>query len=295
MDSARILVVDDDAAIRRVIGQVLRKSGGHEVHSASDGEEALAFLEERGYDWDLVITDLLMPRLDGVGLIRALRERAPQVSSLVLTAHKRDQRVVECLELGAFDYILKPVHVKDLLQTVRRAWARHQRFHGHTDQVEITSEFEGWVELTAPSDFEYVERFQKFTSLLGDVPLAKEERDNIRLAVDELGQNAVEWGNRKDRTKRIHLSYCVFEDRIVLKIEDEGEGFDVEALGDPSANPLEHIMSRLSSGKRVGGYGIFLSKKLVDEVDYSDKGNVVLLTKYFSSNPPESAEADAPS
>ena len=99
--------------------------------------------------------------------------------------------------------------------------------------------------------------------------------------MDELGQNAVEWGNRNDRKKQIHLSYCVFNDRIVFKVEDEGEGFDPGTLRDPSIDPLKHIMERMKEGKRAGGYGVFISKKLMDDVIYSESGNTVLMTKFF--------------
>jgi anti-sigma regulatory factor (Ser/Thr protein kinase) len=111
--------------------------------------------------------------------------------------------------------------------------------------------------------------------------MATEEKEAIRLAIDEIGTNAVEWGNRGDRSKKIRISYCLFDDRIVFKVEDEGDGFDPDALGDPSVDPLAHIMARMQSGKRAGGYGVFLTKNVMDEVIYSDKGNVVLMTKYL--------------
>ena len=98
-----------------------------------------------------------------------------------------------------------------------------------------------------------------------------------------IGQNAVEWGNREDSSKHIRLSYCMFNDRVVFKIQDEGEGFDVKKLKDPSRDPLTHIMERISDGKRMGGYGIFMSKSIMDDIVYSERGNVVVMTKLFAS------------
>jgi anti-sigma regulatory factor (Ser/Thr protein kinase) len=75
----------------------------------------------------------------------------------------------------------------------------------------------------------------------------------------------------------------MFNDRVVFKIEDEGEGFDMKALKDPSRDPLAHIMERMSDGKRMGGYGIFMTRSIMDDIQYSDRGNVVVMTKLFTS------------
>lgn len=281
MAKKRILVVDDEPHIRKVLTTVLGKCPDYHVETARDGREALDFLEAREFDWDLVISDMMMPRMNGYELIRALKEAAPQVSSLVLTAHKDDSNVVKCLQTGAYDFLLKPLSVEKLLAAVRHALERHDRFDGHGDNFNVRSELEGWVELTAPSDFEYVERFQRFTSLLGNVPISDEDKEDIRVAIDELGQNAVEWGNKQDRNKQIHLSYCIFRDRIVFKIEDEGAGFNPDNLNDPSKDPLEHILNRMQEGKRAGGYGIFITRQLMDDIVYNERGNTVILTKYF--------------
>ncbi len=284
MAKTRILIVDDEPHIRKVISNVLEKTESYDVASAADGQEAVDFLRERDYDWDIVVTDMMMPRMNGEAVVTTLRSEAPHISCLVLTAHKNDDNVVRCLGMGAIDYILKPISVGRFLQTIQRAVERHQRFEGKGEDIEVRREMDGWVELTAPSDFEYVERFQKFTALLGDAPLDPDEKEDIRVAIDELGQNAIEWGNRQDRKKRISLCYCIFHDRIVFKIQDQGEGFDPNALSDPSADPLAHIMNRMEEGKRAGGYGVYITKQLMDEIVYSERGNAVLLTKLFKKN-----------
>lgn len=278
----RILVVDDEAHIRKLISNVLSKTPEYAVDTASDGQEALDWLRERDFDCDLVVTDMQMPRMNGEELIRAVVDEHPEIPLVVLTAHKNDQNVIRCLQLGTVEYLTKPISVQQLLQTVQRVLERHARFEGKGEAISVESGVQGWVELTAPTDFEYVERFNKFTNLLGSVPLSDEEKEDIRVALDELGQNAVEWGNRHDREKRIHLSYCIFNDRLVFKIEDEGEGFDPETLRDPSIDPLAHIMERMKEGKRAGGYGVFIGKKLMDDMLYSESGNTVLMTKFFS-------------
>jgi CheY-like chemotaxis protein/anti-sigma regulatory factor (Ser/Thr protein kinase) len=286
MTKRRILVVDDEPHIRRIVSDVLGKVPEYEVETATDGDEALEKLRSEGFAHDLVLTDIMMPRLSGLELVRHLREEAPKVACVVLTAFRNDRNVARCLETGAFDFLMKPISVEQLLQTLRRAFDRYDRFTGADDDLSVQQQAEGWIEITAPSDFEYVERFQKFTAQLGDVPLGEDEREDIRVAIDELGQNAIEWGNREDRSKRINLSYCIFHDRIVFKIEDQGEGFSPEALSDPSKDPLAHIMNRMEEGKRAGGYGVYITRQLMDDVVYNEKGNVVLLTKLFNKPRP---------
>ncbi len=285
-----LLVVDDDPHIRKICADVLRKSDLYQVQTAENGEEALKLLSESNFAYDLVLTDVQMPKMTGEQLIQAVLPDHPRIAFIVFTAYKNDQNVLRCLKLGAVDYLEKPISVEKLLQIVRRALDRHDRFSGEEGELDITSEVQGWVEITAPTDFEYVERFQKFTALLGNIPLGDEAKEDIRVAVDELGQNAVEWGNRGDRHKRIHLSYCVFPDRIVFKIEDEGEGFSPGGLRDPSVDPLAHIMERMKEGKRAGGYGVYITRQLMDDVQYNDKGNVVLLTKHFRGQAADQAQ-----
>lgn len=292
MTKTRILIVEDEPPIRSLIVGLLSKEETYTIEQAKDGREALDFLEERGFDWDVILTDMQMPRMTGYELIQQVSAKETDISIIVLTAFKNDSQVIGCLERGVYDYVLKPVSVRELLNVVRRVAERRCRLHGKKVDIEVTSGLHGWVELTAPSNFEFVERFRTFSTLLGEIPLEKKIKDDLRIAIDELGQNAVEWGNQNVEERRIRLSYCIFNDRIVFKVEDEGEGFNPETLSDPSLDPLAHIMNRISSGKRIGGYGVFITKQLMDDIMYSEKGNVVILTKYFGeyARPSQPAE-----
>src|SRR5512139_1431090 len=101
---ARILVVDDEPGIREFVGDVLRLDG-HEVVEAEDGRVASRRVDERGFD--LVVTDLKMPHVDGMMLVRKLRSEQPEVEVIVMTAHGSVESAVEAMKLGAFDYLSK--------------------------------------------------------------------------------------------------------------------------------------------------------------------------------------------
>ena len=147
-----------------------------------------------------------------------------------------------------------------------------------TDDLSITQGFQDWIELTAPSHERVIYQLE---ALLDDVAGETENSAMLKMVIREMTSNAIEWGNRKDESRKIRVSYCRFEDRIVFKVEDEGEGFNPEAVFDPTEDPYAGVEERLESGKRFGGYGMAMVKNIMDGVMYNDRGNVVLLTKYL--------------
>jgi two-component system response regulator AtoC len=114
----QILVVDDEANLRRVLTAQLTRDG-YEVHSAEDGEAGLAFLRE--HHIDLVITDLRMPKLDGMDLLRAALRDDPSRPVVMMTAHGTVDTAVEALKTGAFDYITKPFDQNEVRIVVKKA------------------------------------------------------------------------------------------------------------------------------------------------------------------------------
>ena len=118
MSKPSILVVDDEAKMRRLLGLMLERLG-YEVLSAEDGEAALACLNE--HPVDLMITDLRMPRMDGMTLLRTLREEDNQVTVIVVTAHGAVESAVEAMKYGASDYIVRPFELEAIEAAVERA------------------------------------------------------------------------------------------------------------------------------------------------------------------------------
>ena len=121
---ARILVVDDEDGLRSFFVETL-ELGGHVVAEAPDGEAAWALLARQAFD--LMLTDLRMPRLDGMELLRRVRAQFPEMEVIVLTAHGTVSTAVEALKLGAFDYLQKPVESPDeVLVLAERALERRR-------------------------------------------------------------------------------------------------------------------------------------------------------------------------
>ncbi len=113
----RALVVDDDAGVRFTLRDVL-ESADLDVDEAEDGAAALASLADRSYD--LVITDLRMPRVDGMALLNATRQMAEPPKVIMITAFGSERLVVEAMKAGAYDYFKKPFELDDLLRVVSR-------------------------------------------------------------------------------------------------------------------------------------------------------------------------------
>ena len=137
--SERVLIVEDDAAARVGLEQLV-KSWGFMAESAADGEEALEKVTT--FRPAIVITDLVMPRMDGLALLRALQQQGADVTTLLLTAQGTVETAVEAMKEGAYDYLTKPVDIQRLkilldkiverLETLRevKALRRQLREHG---------------------------------------------------------------------------------------------------------------------------------------------------------------------
>lgn len=115
---ARVLVVDDDPGLRYTLVEIL-EAEGLEVTSVDSGEAALLALRSGAYS--LVITDLRMPGLDGMGLLAALRREPRPPRVVMITAHGSERTAVEAMKAGAWDYLRKPFEVEELLRVVERA------------------------------------------------------------------------------------------------------------------------------------------------------------------------------
>ncbi len=134
-DAQRILLVDDEDAIQTLLAYPLRKDG-YEVVKAQDGREALERFAERRFD--LVVLDIMLPKLDGIEVCRRLRSRS-QVPIIMLTAKDDEIDKVIGLEMGADDYITKPFSVREFRSRVKAALRRAEMLKRPADEEPIVA------------------------------------------------------------------------------------------------------------------------------------------------------------
>ena len=116
----KILVIEDEAAIRRVLGKILREENdSYIVDEAEDGMDGLEKI--KADDYDLVLCDIKMPKMDGVEVLEAVKKFKPEIPFVMISGHGDLETAINTMRLGAFDYISKPPDLNRLLNTVRNA------------------------------------------------------------------------------------------------------------------------------------------------------------------------------
>ena len=122
---SRILIIEDEAAIRRVLTKILSEES--ETYSVEDVEDGIQGLERiKNNDYDLVLCDIKMPKMDGVELLEAVKKIKPEIPMVMISGHGDMETAIQTMRLGAFDYISKPPDLNRLLNTVRNALDKKQ-------------------------------------------------------------------------------------------------------------------------------------------------------------------------
>jgi two-component system, OmpR family, response regulator len=120
-NSARVLLIDDEVAFTSNLAMILSVRG-YEATAVHDGESAVRAVEEG--DFDVAILDLLMPGIDGIETLRQIKRKKPLLEVIMLTGHGSVATGVEGMNLGAFDYAMKPIDIGDLLEKIADAYQR---------------------------------------------------------------------------------------------------------------------------------------------------------------------------
>ena len=172
---AKLLIVDDEEGIRDFLGDVLEDEG-HDVTLASDGQEAADLLTKHAFH--LMLTDLKMPRLDGLSLLRKARAEAPEMEVIVLTAHGTVETAVEAMRLGAFDYLTKPLSGPAELRLLTARALEHRRLRDDRE-LQTGDDDDGFVAedpatLAVVDQLRRVARTEATVLLLGESGTGKE-------------------------------------------------------------------------------------------------------------------------
>src|SRR3954463_8169177 len=138
MAAERILIVDDEEAIREIVASMLTIAG-YRCQQACSGVEALAILES-GEEFELMLSDLMMAELDGIGLLERTKEKYPDMPVVMVTAVHDISVALAAIRNGAYDYLLKPFEREQLLATVRRAMEnRRLKIENRSYQTDLES------------------------------------------------------------------------------------------------------------------------------------------------------------
>jgi DNA-binding NtrC family response regulator len=115
--NAKVLIVDDEKVIRDSL-ELLLKDEGYKADTSTDGEDALQKIKQE--DYDIVITDIKMPKLDGIELMQKARDVSPNSFFIIMTAYASVNTAIEALRKGAYDYLIKPVEFDDVILRLKR-------------------------------------------------------------------------------------------------------------------------------------------------------------------------------
>ena len=276
MRTPRILVVDDDRATRHVARAALVKAG-FTVRVAKDGVQALARL--RATRFDLMLLDVWMPRMDGLGVLERLTRVKARPRIVVMTSDDAPETLLRAIRQQAHQYVHKPLAPAALVSLVRDALKR-----GVQTPIEVVSARSNWVELVVPCTRDNADRLHDIMAQL-ETDLPEDVRESVGYAFRELLLNAVEWGGKLDPTRKVRIAYLRAKRMLMYRIVDPGPGFTLEGLEHAAIShpddPIEHTRIREEKGIRPGGFGILMVRSKVDELIYNEKQNEVVFVKYL--------------
>jgi two-component system, OmpR family, response regulator len=121
MKKAKVLIVDDEEAFANNIAKLISKRG-YDIKAVYSGQSAISALDE--CDFDVIILDLKMPGLDGLSTLKIIKGKKPSIEVIILTGHGSMDSGIDGIQLGAFDFLMKPVRFDDLYEKVRQAFQR---------------------------------------------------------------------------------------------------------------------------------------------------------------------------
>ena len=297
---ANILVVDDSEFDRHVTGALLAERAGWRAIFAEDGKQALALLQREPVD--LVLTDLLMPEINGLELVEAIRRDHAAVPVILMTAHGSEEIAGAALQKGAASYVPKNNLARDLVSTVEDVLSVTRTNRNMQQVLQCLTETEfNFVLANDPTQLQPL--IGHLQDLMTQMKLA-EKGGLIRVgtALHEALTNAIEHGNlelrselrdkddRREyvllidrrrqempyRDRRIYVSAHFSRQRAVFTIRDEGPGFDPSKLPDPT-DP--------ANLEKVSGRGLYLIRTFMDEVSFNATGNAITLVKRRKGSP----------
>lgn len=280
-----LVVACEDSQVKVLVSTIL---SSWKLECARDNKEALALMEKSAFD--VVITDQTRTGLEGVELLRKLRQARPHTRVIIVADRRNPADVIAAIRERAFSYFSKPLSMQAFEEVLQLA----MESSAWEESIEILSGTDAWLRLSVRCDVLTANRLHQFVREFLDLPEGDE--DKVATACREMLLNAMEHGGRFDPERRIEIGYIRARRVVLIRIKDPGQGFSLKenldtAANNPPDDPTFHMKHREAMGMRPGGYGILLAKNLVDELFYIEKGNEVLLIKYIDEDQGGSASS----
>jgi CheY-like chemotaxis protein len=291
-----VLVVDDSAMDRHLAGAIVQKMGNWQASFAGNGVEALHLLEKQRPD--VVLTDMLMPVMDGLQLVTAIRSKYPLIPVILMTAHGSEDVAIQALGKGAASYVPKKSLARDLPETleqvlsVSKSKVQGARLLQHLEIQEshfilpndttliaaLVSHIEEdatRLHLCEPSGLVLlgVAIHEALTNAMlhGNLELDSAMRENDEKHYYHLGQQRRQ--EEPYMNRRVYVTTRYTRQELTIIVRDEGKGFDPSNLPDPT-DPA-------NLGK-VSGRGLLLIQTFMDRVSHNERGNEITMVKRCS-------------
>lgn len=292
----RILVVDDSAMDQKIAAGLLQKDTGWEIEFASDGRQAWHRLQKQDVSSpDVIVTDLQMPEMNGLDLVRQVQREMPLVPVILMTAQGSETIAVEALQQGAASYVPKSKLASMLAPTVQQVLALAVERRSKRALLRYMQTME--CSFVLDNDTSVLTSLVSYLQgILRDMDVLS-ENDRLRsgVALEEALLNAAYHGNlevsselrevdhmqfydlARQRSqsapymhRRIYIDVRIGADGLQYVVRDEGPGFDPSCLPDPT-DP--------ANLEKPCGRGLLLMRTFMDEVRYNECGNEVTMLK----------------
>ena len=275
--SRRLLLVDADPDVHRLLTGLLKRED-RSIQDVYDGREALDRVRSAPYD--LVVAGQGGNGFDGLKLLRRMREIRPE-TKVILTGEENPACVIRAIRERAYSYFHEPFPEGALCDMVQQALESSS----WRDDIKMISARPDWITLDVRCKLEAAERMTHFLREV-EPGFPPQAREDVAAAFRELLLNAIEHGCGSDPGKRVRISLVRTARSLIVRIQDPGKGFSMNllphaAISNPDDAPVQHVEVRTKRGQRPGGFGILMTRNLVDELVYNQRGNEVLFVKYL--------------
>jgi anti-sigma regulatory factor (Ser/Thr protein kinase)/CheY-like chemotaxis protein len=269
--------VDADAGSRNRLSNLLQREG-RSIRSADDRDQALAYAREGPYD--LVVASHDSDPSGGLRLLRRLRGIRPE-TRVILMGKADPALIVAAMREHVYVYFHEPVPQSALADMAQLALDSTS----WRDDIRVISADPSWAGFEVRCKMEAAERATQFAREIL-VSLPGKVCEDVTAAFRELLFNAIEHGGKLDPRKRVRVSLVHGGHALVGQIQDPGKGFALgrlphAAISNPDDSPTLHAEVREERGQRPGGFGILISRSLVDELAYNERGNAAMFVKYL--------------